>query len=306
VLATFLLAFAVALGTRGSQVSAPFTSLLFGLALAGLSMVRAALLPFSAVAMLWFLLRCRHLQKGWFSALLAFLGFANGLAPWAVRNFQEFHTPVPVTDSGFWHLWLGNNPQATGGILNEQTARQALPAKRLQELLAEKNQAKRYTMLGQDAFEEVVHDPSSTLGRRLWAGLYFVFGEAWFKEKTLVLDSTPQSRLDLPTWFVNAVPGILQGSLLAVLLLGLLGWRWTYGWRKQSRLATLAFLWVPLPYLLSHAEFLSGPRLPLDGIFLCYAAFVIACLVPGMGRGLAKGPGKAENAPGDGIKAPNR
>jgi len=87
----------------------------------------------------------------------------------------------------------------------------------------------------------------------------------------------------------------LQGSLLAVLLLGFLGWRWTYGWRKQSRLATLAILWIPLPYLLSHAESLSGPRLPLDGILLCYAAFVIACLVPGFGSSLAKGPGKVES-----------
>ena len=79
-----------------------------------------------------------------------------------------------------------------------------------------------------------------------------------------------------------------------MLLLGLLGWRWTYGWRKQSRLAALALLWIPVPYLLSHAEFLSGPRLPLDGILLCYAAFVLVCLVPGMGRELAMGPGKIE------------
>ena len=40
VLVTFLLGFSLALGTRGSQVSAPFTSLMFGLVLAGLSMVR--------------------------------------------------------------------------------------------------------------------------------------------------------------------------------------------------------------------------------------------------------------------------
>src|SRR5262249_440139 len=126
-------------GTRASQESAPFTSLLFGLVLAGLSMVRAAMLPFAIVAMLWFLLRSRHLQKGWFSALLAFLGFANGLAPWAVRNFQEFGMPIPITDSALWHIWMGNNPKATGGILDEKTARQALSDKRLQELLAEKN-----------------------------------------------------------------------------------------------------------------------------------------------------------------------
>jgi hypothetical protein len=47
---------------------------------------------------------------------------------------------------------------------------------------------------------------------------------------------------------------------------------------------------VPLPYLLGHAEALSGPRLPLDGVLLCYAAFVLVALVPGQGRDLLAGP----------------
>ena len=44
----------------------------------------------------------------------------------------------------------------------------------------------------------------------------------------------------------------------------------------------LAVLFVPLPYLLSHAEHLSGPRLPLDGVLLCYAAFALVSLIPGL------------------------
>ena len=60
--------------------------------------------------------------------------------------------------------------------------------------------------------------------------------------------------------------------------------RWTYAWRAESMPAALAVIWVPLPYLLSHAELLNGPRLPLDGVLLCYAAFAIACLVPGFAR----------------------
>jgi hypothetical protein len=46
----------------------------------------------------------------------------------------------------------------------------------------------------------------------------------------------------------------------------------------------LAAIWIPLPYVLSHAEALSGPRLPLDGVLLCYAAFALACLLPAHGR----------------------
>src|SRR5438105_565379 len=80
-----------------------------------LPLVRAALLPFAVVAVLWFLVRCRTLKRGWLCALLAFLGFANGLAAWTVRNFQTFHDAVPIADSTYLHLWIGNNPLATGG-----------------------------------------------------------------------------------------------------------------------------------------------------------------------------------------------
>ncbi len=64
----------------------------------------------------------------------------------------------------------------------------------------------------------------------------------------------------------------------------MLGWRWSYGWRAESMPAALAMICIPLPYILSHAEFLSGPRLPLDGVLLCFAAFALLCLVPGVRR----------------------
>jgi hypothetical protein len=74
-----------------------------------------------------------------------------------------------------------------------------------------------------------------------------------------------------------------------MLALGVLGWRWTYGWRWESMPSSLAVLWVPVPYLLSHAAALSGPRLPLDGVLLSYAAFALVCLVPGYGGNLLAG-----------------
>ena len=73
-----------------------------------------------------------------------------------------------------------------------------------------------------------------------------------------------------------------------MLLLAFLGWRWTYSWRKESMLLTLALIWVPLPYLLGHAEALHGARLPLDGVLLGYAAFALICLLP-VGRMLFRG-----------------
>src|SRR5207245_11292216 len=133
VLASFLLAACLALAARASQASAPFASLLYGLGLAGLSLVRAALLPFAMVAVLWFLLRCRSSARGWLCALLAFLGFVNGLAPWAFRNYKTFGHILPVADSVYLHLWIGNNPKATGGPQTELKILETLAEARAEE-----------------------------------------------------------------------------------------------------------------------------------------------------------------------------
>jgi hypothetical protein len=94
----------------------------------------------------------------------------------------------------------------------------------------------------------------------------------------------------MPDWLEKNHDLILQATLLALFVLALLGWRWSYGWRWESAIATLATLWIPLPYILSHAEGLSGPRLPLDGVLLTYAAFALACLIPGINGPLLDPP----------------
>ncbi len=94
----------------------------------------------------------------------------------------------------------------------------------------------------------------------------------------------------MPDWLGRSYRGILYGSLLGMLVLGVLGWRWTYAWRHLALPSSLAVVWIPLPYILGHAESLAGPRLPLDGVLLSYAAFALVCLVPGKNRALFQGP----------------
>jgi hypothetical protein len=294
VVVTFLLALTLVLGMRGSQDGGAFVSLLFGLTSAGLAMVRAALLPFTVVSCLWYVSRCRSLPRGWLCAVLAVLGYANGLAPWIVRNAQAFHEPIPVSDSMYLHLWIGNNVNATGGPQDETKMHDSLSTARLEELRAEENQARRYGMLAQDLLKNfqpknanddsaLVRGISDVIGRRLWAGLYFFFGEAWFDNPSRLFHSE----------FYSAQPAIypliLNTSLLGMILLGAFGWRWTYGWRQTTRLAALALVWIPLPYLLSHAEQFSGPRLPLDGILLSFSAFAICYIIPKAGDELRRG-----------------
>jgi hypothetical protein len=289
VLASFLVAACLFLGARASQSGGAFTSLLYGLALAGSALVRATLLPFAFVGLLWFLLRCRQQTRGWLLALLAFMGFGNGLTVWTLRNVQRVQEVVPIVDSTYLHLWIGNSPKATGGPLDEDALLQALAEQRgvgkeeLAGQLAELPQKQRYASLGGAVVAEVAAHPTETLQRRIWAGLYFIFGEAWFRDQRLWQTESTAEAGELPSWLAGSYPAIFTGALLGMLLLSGLGWRWSYGWRWESMPAALALIWVPLPYLLSHAETLQGPRLPLDGVLLCYAAFAVTCLLPGIG-----------------------
>jgi 4-amino-4-deoxy-L-arabinose transferase-like glycosyltransferase len=302
VLAAFLLALVVWLGARGGQSGGALTSLLYGLALAGLALVRAAFLPFAFVAELWFLWRCRSLPRGWLYALLAFLGFANALVPWAVRNYQLTDTLVPVVDSAWWHLWVGNSPDSTGGepwepVLRGRLARvRGQTPEELEQSLRDVPQWQRYRGLAPDVVNEVLRDPAAALNRRLWAGLAFVFGEQWLR--TGAAWQPVDSSGELPPWLAASYPALLLGALLGMLLPAFFGWRWTQGWRRESSPAGLALAWLPLPYLLSHAEVLAGPRLPLDGVLLCYAAFALLWPLPRVGARLRAGAAPAAEGVG--------
>jgi 4-amino-4-deoxy-L-arabinose transferase-like glycosyltransferase len=291
VLTSFLLGACLALGARAGQEAGAFTSLFFGLALAALALVRAAFLPFAVVGLLWFLWECRRLPYGWFAAILALLGFANGLAPWGLYNYQRFERPVPIVTSTYWHLWMGNNPHADGAIGDESELRDALGEERLKELLAEPNQARRYNMLAQDVWNEIREHPAETVNRRIRSTLAYLLGGRWLKDGHFVQTHAISDNVAAPPdWLDAHVNIILGGSLLALLLLAFFGWRWSYPWRREGRLAAIAVIWLPLPYVLSHAESLSGPRLPLDGVLLCFAAYALLCLIPGAVRLPAKNP----------------
>ena len=104
-------------------------------------------------------------------------------------------------------------------------------------------------------------------------------------------------RVAPPAWLMDSYQVTLQAVLLAMLVLAGLGWRWSYGWRWESILAVLAVMWIPVPYILGHAEGLSGPRLPLDGVLLCFAAFAAARCVPGVNGPLLDAPDAGEPQP---------
>jgi 4-amino-4-deoxy-L-arabinose transferase-like glycosyltransferase len=295
VLTSFLLAATLWLGTRAGQSGGPVTSLLYGLSLAGLALVRAALLPLAFIALLWLLFRCRTLSRGWLYALLAFLGFVNGLLPWTLRNYRLTEDVLPVVDSTYYHLWMGHNGLATGGELPEHEMIQVLANARneepriVAERLAAMSQNERYRELAVDVWQRVRVDPAWSLERRLDAGVCFLLGEHWLRKGGLWENASP-GETRAPEWLRNLWPAAVPAFLLGMFLFGLLGWRWTYAWRERAALLAVAAVWLPLPYLLAHAEALHGPRLPLDGVLLTFAAFALAGLLPYLGKALRQGP----------------
>lgn len=285
VFASFVIAMCLALGARAGQTGGSMTGLAFGLALAAAALTRTAFLPFAAVALLWFLWDCKRFSAGWFAGLLALLGFINGVAPWSIRNWQSYERPVPVATSTYLHLWVGNNTSATGAAFDEKKLRASLSEERLKELLSEPNQAKRYNALAKDVWEEVQDHPTETLTRRIQAALTYFLGERWFKQRQLALTQEKSDAIaEPPAWVSEHLETILQGTLLGLIVLGGLGWRFSHAWRRHGRIGAIAVVWLPLPYILSHAETLSGPRLPLDGVLLCLAAFALSSVVPGVAK----------------------
>ncbi len=306
-LTAFLLALILFLGVRAGQSGGAFSSLLFGLMLAALSMTRAYYFPFALVALAWFLLRSRLLTHGWLYALVAFLGFIIGLAPWTVRNYQLFGEPVPVVDTAYYHVWIGTNPQATGGPVTDDMVKEA--ERKLNDgaakKLAETDQPERYSRLGPIVSDTLQNRTLDVVNARIKSALYFFLGKEFFDHGLFVAkQSEPEKKDnedkkdtveigDFAKWMNsiidNTVNIVFAITMVLMLGLGILGWRWTYGWRQESRIAALAMIWIPLPYILTHAEALHGPRLPLDGVLLSYVAFALCCLVPGVGGYLFAG-----------------
>ncbi len=307
-LVSFLVGLALFVGSRAGQTGGPFASLLYGLALAGAALVRAALLPFAFVGLGWFLLHSRRMPSGWLGALLAFLGFVIGVAPWTIHNWQTFNEPTPIVDSAYLHIWMGNNPAANGGPVSVDK----LTTEQLEEVKNIKKQPERYARLGRFAWNEMRRDPTAVPQHRLLSGLAFFFGQREIGPEHRVVDVTapardaqpipagpgiiPEESPLMPKELADNYEGVFLWTMLGAAVLGVLGWRWSYGWRAESMPAALAMIWIPLPYLLSHSEALSGPRLPLDGLLLCYSAFALLCFWPGLGRYLMAGAAPASPA----------
>src|SRR5207237_3918434 len=137
--------------------------------------------------------------------------------------------------------------------------------------LADTDQPHRYRGLAPDVRREIQNNVAGTLSRRISATLGF-----WLGYKQVNLFEKFESWSESEIWLVNNWPAISYATLLVMLGLGILGWRWSYPWAYDARLITLAVVFCFLPYFLSHVAGGQGSRLPLDGILLTFAALALA------------------------------
>ncbi len=291
-LAAFLLAVSLWLGMRIGQRGGAISALLFGIALGGLALTRAAFLPFAVVLLLWLFIRCRKVSLGGLCSILAFLGFVGSLTPWTIRNYREFGKPIPIVTSAWLDIWAGNNPMADGSAYDKPMAERLKQTEpELHKKMAETPQADRYELLAPLVKKEILEQPRQTLYRRVRATMQFFLGVhalqgdgvAFFKRGT---DNDSDLGVVFPEPWVRP---LLITTLVAMYLLAILGWRWSYGWKRMSAPLALALFWIPLPYILTHAGPLHDSRLPMDGVFIVLAMVGLVGLIPGLGKSLMAG-----------------
>jgi hypothetical protein len=288
-LAAFFLAWALALGIRIGQKGGVIRSYLFGLALAGLALTRAALLPFTIIAELWFFVRCRRVPAGGLCAILVVLGYATGLAPWFLRTYEALGEPVPIATTSWYHLWVGNNPLADGSAFTwSMTKKLDLDSPGLLKTISETRQVDRYQLLAPIVMQEIETHPGETFKRRVKAALQFYLGVNKFQQSPMFARAEGKAS---PSW----LRPLLIGTLATMYFFALFGWRWSYGWKSRTTLLTLALIWIPLPYILSHAGPLHDSRLPLDGVFVTMAVVGLFGMIPLIGTRLLAGENQAED-----------
>jgi len=215
---------------------------IFGLLWGLIALSNSTLLIFLPVCGIWILMGRWHRPHALRDATLAAIVCLACIAPWTQRNWQVFHTFIPLRGNLGAELYMGNGPGSNGLLMEYDHPFQAPEQLRLYASMGEV----RYVALrGALAKANIAADPvhfAAVVGRRIyffWAGVPHPADEAWY----------------------NEVGRTLNFSFISVA--GLLG----LGFALQRRIPAAglfawAFLLLPIPYYLVtvHARF----RHPLE------------------------------------------
>jgi 4-amino-4-deoxy-L-arabinose transferase-like glycosyltransferase len=228
----------------------PATSwLLFGLLWGLIALSNSTLLIFLPVCGIWILMGTWHRPHALRDATLAAIVCLTCIAPWTQRNWQVFHTFIPLRGNLGAELYMGNGPGSNGLLMEYDHPFQAPEQLRLYASMGEV----RYVALrGALAKANIAADPvhfAAVVGRRIyffWAGVPHPADEAWYNEVGRTLNFSFIS--------VAGLLGLAFALQRRILAAGLFAW---------------AFLLLPIPYYLVtvHARF----RHPLEPL-ICILA----------------------------------
>jgi 4-amino-4-deoxy-L-arabinose transferase-like glycosyltransferase len=271
---TALFAFTLVLALRmrgiGSDDQLPRTSnleprslqwLLFGLLWGLIALLNSTLLIFLPVCGLWILIPTSgapSMQSHRMSGItllgpsLAALIFLVCIAPWTMRNWQVFHTFIPLRGNLGAELYMGNGPGSNGLLMEYDHPMQAPDQLRLYASLGE---VRYVAMRGAAARAYIAADPAhfvADVARRVY--FYWI--------------SVPQAG-DV-RWLVGAGRTL---NFAVTSLAGILGLALALHRRiPATGLFAWAILLLPLPYYLitAHARF----RHPLEPLLCVFGVYL--------------------------------
>ena len=108
---TLLTLISVLLLLRALRTGSLATAGAAGIALAADVLTRTTILPFAAFAPIWLAVAGQRTRRSWWMAAVCAAALAAAVAPWLLRSYLLFGSPVLVTETGT-QLWRGNNPHA--------------------------------------------------------------------------------------------------------------------------------------------------------------------------------------------------
>jgi hypothetical protein len=166
-----------------SKIIRPILSFFSGITMGLLVLARAETLLFSLIVIGWLVWRFIRDNK---SIIFAFsLGIIIIISPWVIRNLYSFGRLTPLTISGGYNLWQGQNEHATG-TLGDYVVPEVHPSNDLNQKLKAIPITNEYEinydqLFMDDALISIKERPlnSIVLGLRkfcyYWFGIYFGF-----------------------------------------------------------------------------------------------------------------------------------
>jgi hypothetical protein len=237
--------------TTSNQQLTTGSWLLFSLLWALIALSNSTLLIFLPVCGLWIVWPSLRNPRAYFGPTLAALFFLLCLTPWTIRNFEVFHTFIPLRGNFGAELYMGNGPGSNGLLMEYYHPFQ--DAYQL-GLYANFGEVRYVALRGALAKANIAAHPAhfaADILRRIdffWAGVPHPTDEAWY----------------------NELGRTLNFSILSIA--GLLGLALALKRRiPAAGLFACAFLLLPIPYyfVTVHARF-RHPLEPLIAILAVY------------------------------------